>query len=222
LTRTFRQNARCGIKASMMGHERRFCGVIARHGSGCSRLRPLTRTLLVALLVAFRASPARAEEKPAAPVSTTTTPPASPSAAGGKIESEKTAPATTAKAAECACVPVQPPLPVFVDDAARLAELTRSDPLVSEQADQLASRRTAAKNVAGVGAILGLGTLGLGAIMRLNEGHWTTGNAATAISGGVLTVAALLLGWAMWPDRQDRLDVINAWNQRHPQDVLWP
>jgi hypothetical protein len=58
--------------------------------------------------------------------------------------------------------------------------------------------------------------------MRLHDGHWSAGSAAASISGGVATIAAVLVAWAIWPDRDDRLQVINAWNQRHPHDVLWP
>lgn len=207
----------------MIDRGRQLRGVVARHGSGCSRLRPATQTLLVALLTAaFTASPARAEEQPAPPVSAATASPASPSPASGKIEPERAAPAATAKATECACVPVRPPVPVFVEDLARLAELTKSDPLVFERAHHLARREESSRRVAGAGLILGLGTLGLGTMRRLHDGHWGTGSAATFISGGVVTIAALLAAWAISPDRDDRMQVINAWNQRHPQSVLWP
>jgi len=189
---------------------------------GYLRLRPVTQSMLVALITAgLAASPALAQEPPAPPVSAVSAPAASPSPPNDKIELGA-APAATAKAAECACVPVEFPIPVFVDDPIRLAELTRSDPLVFEQADRLASRKSAGRNVAGAGVVLGLGTLGIGTMMRLHDAHWRAGNAATFISGGVLTIASILVAWAIWPDRDDRMDVINTWNQRHPQSVLWP
>jgi hypothetical protein len=104
----------------------------------------------------------------------------------------------------------------------RLAELTKSDPLVFEQANHLARREVSSRRVAVAGAILGLGTLGAGTITRLHDDHWSTASAGMFISGGAVTIAALLTAWAMWPDRDDRMEVINAWNQRHPQSVLWP
>jgi hypothetical protein len=205
----------------MIGHGKQLCGVVTRNGLGCLSVWPVGQTLAL-VAAAFTASPARAEEQSAPPVSAATAPPVSPSPAGYKIAPEKPAPATIAKAAECACVPVPPPLLVFVENPRRLAEITKSDPLVSEQAYHLARREESSRRVAGAGVILGLGTLGIGATMRLHDGHWSAGSAAAFISSGVLTIAAVLVAWAMWPDRDDRLQVINAWNRRHPQDVLWP
>jgi hypothetical protein len=80
----------------------------------------------------------------------------------------------------------------------------------------------ASKHVAVAGVMLGFGTLGVGTIMRLRDGNWNTTSVGMAASSGVIAAVSLLLAWAMWPDRDDRLQVINAWNRRHPQDVLWP
>jgi hypothetical protein len=116
----------------------------------------------------------------------------------------------------------QPKPPVYVADWVRLAELSRSDSLILDQVDVYASRHETARHVAIVGSAVGVAVALVGTLRGLFGNGWTDGNKGTLLGGGGLTVVSLLAGWAINPDRDDFLTLINHWNLRHPDLVMAP
>jgi hypothetical protein len=116
---------------------------------------------------------------------------------------------------------------VFVKDLDHLAELVKEDPIVSPQAQALASRATASQ-VTMYGSILtGMAISGVGFLATsetceepLFQGaspfcrkrpSWTL-----IFSGLGLALVGSMVGYAIAPSRNDVLDVLNAWNRGHP------
>jgi hypothetical protein len=123
-------------------------------------------------------------------------------------------------AAACSCEPVH--AAVYVEDWGRLADLTRSDPMVFEKAEFWRSRQDTSRWVLGTGVILGGGAAALGTFTRLTSDSWSR-SSKWCVAGGLGTaLVSLLLNWAFSPDRDDLLTVINHWNIRHPDLLLAP
>jgi hypothetical protein len=124
--------------------------------------------------------------------------------------------ATTLVAAEPA------PLPVYIENWARLAEFTKSDRVVFAQADRWATRRWYAGSDLGALFLLGSGVAAIGTFDRLATNHWTNTSKWTLATGLSVAIVALITAWAILPDRDDFLTVINQWNARHPDRPLAP
>lgn len=120
-------------------------------------------------------------------------------------------------AADPGCADIQPP--VYIEDWARLAKFTKSDPLVSRQVDHWINRQQHVRWKLGPLFLLG-GGLSLGSTLgRLSNDHWTNTTKWTMASGVGILAAALVAAWAILPDRNDFLGVVNQWNARNPD---WP
>jgi len=120
----------------------------------------------------------------------------------------------------CKCAPA--PSPVYVEDWGRLADLTRSDPLMLEQAEFWRDRRDTARWVLGTGLVLGGGAAALGTLDHLTNDGWSTASKWSVAGGVGVAVVSVFLHWAFSPDRDDLLTAINHWNIRHPDLLLAP
>ena len=144
-----------------------------------------------------------------------------PVAPKAKLVEKTTLPAKPAAAALCNCGPPRPPLPMYVEDWGRLADLTLSDPVVFSKADFWRNRQDTSRWLF-AGVILGGGAAALATFDRLGTGSWTDANKWMLAGGLSAAVLSLLAHWAFAPDRDDRLTVINHWNLRHPDQPLAP
>jgi hypothetical protein len=152
---------------------------------------------------------------------------------------DDTAPEIPAKTAEapdgkgvdkCACVPiaatpvearpVRPP--IYVENWDRLAELTRSDRVVSGQVDSWVARRSYVGWELGAVSLMGEGVAAFGVFDRLATDHWTNATKWSVAGGLSVAIVSLAVAWAISPDRDDFLTVINQWNLRHPDQPLAP
>lgn len=117
---------------------------------------------------------------------------------------------------------------VFVKDLKHLSELVASDLEVRPKADDLVQRETSA-NVALYGGMIGGSAVALGGFFLLPKsdcldigGQQSCGYGAehfTALAiGSGLMIAGLVIYQVVKPDRKDVLDVLNLWNQRHPEE----
>ena len=139
----------------------------------------------------------------------------------GERQVEKIAPipSTTANAA-ANCKPA--PLPVYIENWGRLAELTQSDPVVFPKAEFWARRREHTDWIVGSGLILGGGAIVLGTVDRLTNDAWSK-TAKWMVAGGVgVELVSIFVAWAFGPDRDDLLTVINQWNLHHSDHPLAP
>ena len=153
-------------------------------------------------------------------------------------------PATILRRPEPAPAP-PPRVQVYVKDLDHLAELVREDEVVYPMAEALVSDETTATVVAWSGIVVG-GLLIVGSVLALdrvdrvdsnNRGSYTLGspdyptyNSYSYESPDYTTSYALLgagtavclVGWlvreAVTPGKDDLLDVLNAWNGRHPNE----
>jgi hypothetical protein len=140
------------------------------------------------------------------------------------------APSPSTAAATAPNAPVQP-IPaatarkpvVYVKDLDHLAELVSSDDLVHPKVDGMVSRHTAA-NVLGYG---GLGVMVTSTVLGffvLRSQDCSAGtctehaNAPLVIGGLSLGLVMGLVAVMVEPTRNDLLDVVNLWNQRHTDD----
>jgi len=115
------------------------------------------------------------------------------------------------------------PCPVYVSDPERLAALTASDPVVFERADSLASRDNYYRRLlVPSGLLIGGGLILAGTLDRFSNDQWTNGSKWTVFSGVSVAAVTLLISWALAPERDDLLTVINHWNLRHPERPLAP
>ena len=116
---------------------------------------------------------------------------------------------------------------IYVKDLDHLAELVEPDNVIHPKAESLAFRQKA-----GWGVILGGGLVGsvvmVGSATFLATESCGVGNYAdlcvkkanftAAIVGSIIVGVAGLAGLFMLPTRSDLLDVINEWNERHPDE----
>jgi hypothetical protein len=139
-----------------------------------------------------------------------------PGAQSAASEAESAPPKTVAP-------PKKPaPCPVYVSDPERLAALTASDPVVFEKADSLALRENDRRLLVPSGLLIGGGLILAGTLDRLSNDRWTDGSKWTVFSGVSVAAVTLLISWALAPERDDLLTVINHWNLRHPERPLAP
>ena len=115
-----------------------------------------------------------------------------------------------------------PRLPVYVESWPRLAELTQSDPVVFDRADNWASRWST--TVGTTLELLGLSgaVAAFGTVDRLARDHWTNTGKWTVAGGLGVAIATLITAWAISPGRAEFLAVINQWNPRNPDRPLVP
>ena len=113
-------------------------------------------------------------------------------------------------------------LPTYVEDWDRLAELTRSDRVVSAQVDYWVSRRSYVAWELGGVSVTGGSVAAVGVFGRLANDHWTNVTKWSVAGGLCATIVSVAVAWAISPDRNDLLDVINQWNLRHPAQPMAP
>jgi hypothetical protein len=127
--------------------------------------------------------------------------------------------------------PAAPPdlrAPLYVKDLDHLAELVKSDPVIAPKANRITTRRRAAYATMGVGLGVSAALTVVG-IKQMNRefdrafdspGFEEPGNAgqATFASGLVVAVVTLITAAIIAPKHDDLLDVINGWNERHPEE----
>ena len=113
-------------------------------------------------------------------------------------------------------------LPTYVENWDSLAELTRSDRVVFPQVDFWISRRSYAFWELGSVSLLGGGVAAFGLFDRLANDHWTNMTKWSVAGGLSVAIVSLVVAWAISPDRNDFLNVINQWNLRHPDQPLAP
>jgi len=147
--------------------------------------------------------------------------PASVPTSAGKTQVEKTpliavAPVKVAPACKSA------PLPVYIENWGRLADLTREDPEVSPRAEFWAERHELTSWLLGGGQIVGGGAVALGISDRLTDDGWARRAKWSAVGGASVVLVSYFVAWAFGPDRDDLLTVINQWNFRHPDRPLAP
>jgi hypothetical protein len=120
--------------------------------------------------------------------------------------------------------------PVYVTSLEQLATITRTDPLVSGLADDLANRRAGSTTAIVLGALGGL------LLHVLAETAFETKSCSTDFGSGSvcvtstnrnldlvgvsLLVAGPVFGWLIRPTRADETELVNAWNARHPLHPL--
>lgn len=119
----------------------------------------------------------------------------------------------------CACQAA--PLPLYVEDWGRLADLTRGDPRVFQQADFWRTRKENTRWLV-AGILAGSGVATLATAHRLQAGEWSDRNKWMLVGGLTTALISTLAYWAFSPDRDDLLTVINHWNLRHPDRPLAP
>jgi hypothetical protein len=118
-----------------------------------------------------------------------------------------------------------------VKDLDHLAQLLSADPALGDQVRDLAGRakRTAAVTV--FGGLLGGALFATGGAFTVNDvdhrldsptfGERTSSRGpALMTAGGVTLAAALVYAVVRMPRTGELLDVVNAWNLRHPDEPL--
>jgi hypothetical protein len=161
-----------------------------------------------------------------------------PEATEADDEASLLAPAEPTRPAPRPVEPLRPPVvrsrparahtTIYVKDLDHLAELVESDTVVHPQAESLASRHKVAmvslwggNIVGGVVVIGGVTFLGSKSCTPTGSGSavCTTSPNLTAMIVGCALALAGTIGWlAITPTRSDLLDVINTWNERHPDE----
>jgi hypothetical protein len=119
---------------------------------------------------------------------------------------------------------------IYVKDLDHLAELVASDQVVHPQAEALADRHKWGLGLLTGGLIAGT-AVGIGSYTVWAGQDCIAGYPAgspdlctkrinmTAMVFGLVLCAAGTIGWlAVMPKRGDLLDVVNAWNERHPDE----
>lgn len=118
--------------------------------------------------------------------------------------------------------------PIYVKDLDHLAQLVKADPVIAPEAARLATRKKAAIATWIVGAAAGLAITAYGMKQMDDEFDRAFDSPAmdqpgdegkgAFVGGMVVTAVALVAGAIVAPKRNDLLDVINGWNQRHPEE----
>lgn len=113
---------------------------------------------------------------------------------------------------------------IYVKDLGHLSDLVNEDPTVAPMAKRLADRRAASRGVATVGGLVSITLMVVGA-SKFGDDHADPGDpdfmkpdaSQKLFVGGVLSgIASLGVALAIHPRRGELLDVVNAWNTRHP------
>lgn len=127
------------------------------------------------------------------------------------------------KSERCPAIKPEPQkIPRYIGDWEQLSRLAGSDRVIAPMADQLASTNRFAIGVAKVGVLSGLGLGFLGVISGASGDSWSKQDKGLAIAGAGIAVLSLVTYWFTSPDRSDFVDVINLWNQRHPDLPIAP
>lgn len=121
-----------------------------------------------------------------------------------------------------AAASARPKPPVYVADWARLAELTRSDSLLSSQAEGFARRNDTFRVLSTGGTALGGIAALLGAFDAVSAGSWSDFDKWSVATGVAVAAVSLFAAWVRESDHDDFLTLINQWNLRHPDQVLAP
>jgi hypothetical protein len=128
-----------------------------------------------------------------------------------------------AKADHCpAANTQQQTIPRYIGDWDQLSRLAGSDPGIAPMTNQFASRDKFAGDVAKVGILSGLGLGLFGVVSGTSGDSWSKQDKGLAIAGAGVAVLAWVTYWLSMPARSDFLDVINLWNQRHPDLPVAP
>jgi len=143
-----------------------------------------------------------------------------PSAKPAPSEAANPSPKPTVKLACPSCPAPRPP--VYVADWARLAALTQSDSLIFPQVDGSAQRHDLVHTLTVGGVVLGGIAAMTGGFHAVSADEWSKFDKWSVVGGVSLTAVSVFIAWAMEPDRDDFLTLINHWNLRHPQQVLSP
>lgn len=109
--------------------------------------------------------------------------------------------------------------PAYIENWAWLAEFTKSDPLVARHANRWVTRQQHVRWKLGLVFVLGAGLTVGSTFARLENDHWTKTTKWGLASGIGITAVAAIVAWALLPDRDDYLAVVNQWNARNPD---WP
>jgi SH3-like domain-containing protein len=134
------------------------------------------------------------------------------------------APATLAPHARAAA-----PIPdlrarIYVKNLSHLSELVSSDATVAPKAESLANRRRASIATWIVGGLASVALLGASAATDMpdpGDPRWDAefDKRMRLTGAGIgVGVTSALLGLAIHPRRSELLDVVNAWNVRHPDE----
>jgi hypothetical protein len=124
---------------------------------------------------------------------------------------------------QCLAIKPEPQkIPRYIGDWEQLSRLAGSDQDIMPMADQFASRAKFATGMAKVGVLSGLGLGLIGVISGTSGDSWSKQDKGLAIGGAGVAVLSLVTYLISMPDRSDFLDVINLWNQRHPDLPIAP
>jgi hypothetical protein len=106
-----------------------------------------------------------------------------------------------------------------VTDLRSLVELVREDPTASRAAERLARRREGAMALAIVGLPASLAVVYWGVGQALVHPDGDSGRRTTLLGYAALGATALGI-WALAPGRDEMDEVVNGWNERHPERPL--
>jgi hypothetical protein len=114
---------------------------------------------------------------------------------------------------------------IYVKDLRHLASLVKKDEVVFPMADSLATRQTVGTTLAVTGLVVGaaLAILSFTVLAKKEcsspfglETCDTKFNMPVMYTGFGTMIVLPLVGMAIRPGRDDLLDVVNTWNERHP------
>ena len=126
--------------------------------------------------------------------------------------------------------PAAPTFPTFVADLDQLAFLVKGDSLLATKASDLATRRRVSAGILAGGGALGFGIGMLGMVFTTRD-CLDTGlgnpplcqnrpNFGFALVGLAVATVSALAGLAVMPSSRERAEIVDDWNQRHPDRPL--
>jgi hypothetical protein len=115
---------------------------------------------------------------------------------------------------------------IYVKDLDHLAELVKGDAQVAPLAEKMVTQKQTAWAVGGAGLVAGAVMIAIG-VSQLNSdfnrsmndpgaGSPSQRGAGVVVGGSAVIGLAAIATYAIMPKRDDLLDVVNTWNQRHP------
>ena len=114
------------------------------------------------------------------------------------------------------------PLPAYIENWDRLADLTREDSEVFPRAEFWAKRHEVTSSIRAGGLIVGGGAFALGVSAWLTDDDLSRRAKWSMVGGIGVELVSAFVYWAFDPDRDDLLTVINQWNFHHPDRPLAP
>jgi hypothetical protein len=114
------------------------------------------------------------------------------------------------------------PTTIFVKDLSHLRELVKEDPTVVPLADSLVTRSRVSWGLVIAGGAIGLALVTLSFVFPQKDlcdtdiGCQENPNPGLLLGGLGALIVLPTVGWAIYPSRGSVLDVMNAWNTRHP------